>query len=129
MGKSNLEIAKKNLLRGSKEITGIKIQGYDFNQGVNYQKLIESFSSTGYQATHFSQAIAITNEMLKEKAFIYLGYTSNMVSSGLRDVFRYLIEHKKVNVVVTTAGGIEEDIIKCLGNFVLGDFRASGSTL
>jgi len=129
MAKSNLEIAKKNLLRGSKEIAGIKIQGYDFNQGINYQKIIESFSSTGYQATHFSQAISITNEMLKEKAFIYLGYTSNMVSSGLREVFRYLVEHKKIDVVVTTAGGIEEDIIKCLGDFILGDFRASGSIL
>jgi len=52
-----------------------------------------------------------------------------MVSSGLRDVFRYLVEHKKVNVAVTTAGGNEEDIIKCLGNFVAGDFRASGKEL
>jgi deoxyhypusine synthase len=67
--------------------------------------------------------------MINEKATIFLGYTSNMVSSGLRDVFRYLLEHKKVDVVVTTAGGIEEDIIKCLGNFVLGDFRASGQEL
>jgi deoxyhypusine synthase len=67
--------------------------------------------------------------MIKEKAFIFLGYTSNLVSSGLRDIFRYLVKHKKVNVVVTTAGGIEEDIIKCLGDFVLGDFRANGAEL
>ncbi|HLC63494.1 MAG TPA: deoxyhypusine synthase [Candidatus Nanoarchaeia archaeon] len=129
MGKSNLETAKKNLLRGSEEPQGIKIQGYDFNRGIDYKKIIASFSSTGYQATHLSQAISITQEMIKNKAFIYLGYTSNMVSSGLREVFRYLVEHKKVNVIVTTAGGIEEDIIKCLGSFILGDFRADGSTL
>jgi len=67
--------------------------------------------------------------MISDRAFIYLGYTSNMVSSGLRDIFRYLVQQKKVNIVVTTAGGIEEDIIKCLGNFILGDFRASGKLL
>jgi len=32
-------------------------------------------------------------------------------------------------VAVTTGGGIEEDFIKCLGNFVLGDFRAPGKEL
>jgi deoxyhypusine synthase len=52
-----------------------------------------------------------------------------MVTSGLREIFRYLAEHKKVDVMVTTVGGIEEDIIKCLGDFILGDFRASGKEL
>lgn len=67
--------------------------------------------------------------MIEKKAFIFLGYTSNMVSSGLRDIFRWLVKTKKVNVIVTTAGGIEEDIIKCLGTFTLGDFRANGNQL
>ncbi len=121
--------ARKNLLRKSEEPEGIAIKGYDFDEGVDFEKIIKSFSSTGFQATHLAKAIEITNKMISEKAFIFLGYTSNMVSSGLRDIFRYLVKHKKVNVVVTTAGGIEEDIIKCLGDFVLGDFRASGADL
>ena len=52
-----------------------------------------------------------------------------MVTSGLRDIFRYLAENKKVDVIVTTAGGIEEDIIKCLGDFKLGEFSCSGELL
>lgn len=35
----------------------------------------------------------------------------------------------KVDVLVTTAGGIEEDLIKCLGPFYLGDFSLSGKDL
>jgi deoxyhypusine synthase len=83
----------------------------------------------GAQASHLAKAIEIVNEMIEEKAFIYFGYTSSMVSSGLRDIFRWLVKHKKINAVVTTAGGIEEDIIKCLGDFVLGDFNADGEEL
>ncbi len=120
------KIARKNILRKSEEAKGIAIKGYDFDNGVDYKRIIESFKTTGFQATQLSKAIDITNKMIKDKAFVYLGYTSNMVSSGLRDVFRYLVKNKKVNTIVTTAGGIEEDIIKCLGDFVLGDFRASG---
>ena len=123
------KIARKNILRKSKELKGVIIKGYDFNQGVNYKKIVKSFSTSGHQASHLSKAIEIVNKMISDKAFIYLGYTSNMVSSGLRDIFRYLVQQKKVNIVVTTAGGIEEDIIKCLGNFILGDFRASGRLL
>lgn len=121
--------AKANLLRKSEEAEGLKVEGYNFDNGVDYSKIIDSYASTGYQAAHFSKAIGIVNEMIKNNSFIYLGYTSNLVSSGLRDVFRYLVQNKKVNFIVTTAGGIEEDIIKCLGKFVIGDFRASGKEL
>jgi len=125
----NEKKARKNLLRKGVEIRGIAIRGYDFNNGVNYPEIVKSFSSTGMQASHFYRAVEIINKMIDEKAFIFLGYTSNMVSSGLREVFRYLVEKRKINVVVTTAGGVEEDIIKCLGDFVLGDFITSGKDL
>lgn len=126
---TNEKIARKNLLRKSGESKGISVKGYDFNKGVDYSAIIKSYSSTGFQATHLSRAISVVNEMIADKAFIFLGYTSNMVSSGLRETFRWLVEHKKVNVVVTTTGGIEEDIIKCLGDFTIGDFRLSGEEL
>lgn len=125
----NEKIARKNLLRESEEAEGVKIEGYDFDRGVDYEKIVRGFSSVGFQASNLAKAIEITNEMIKEKAFVFLGYTSNMVSSGNRDIIRYLVKHKKVDVVVTTVGGIEEDIIKCLGDFVLGDFRAKGAEL
>ena len=123
------EITRKNILRKSEELTGIKIQGYDFNKGVDYEKLLDSYSSMGIQASNVFESIKIINEMISSKAFIYLGYTSNMVTSGVREIIRFLAENKKVNVLVTAAGGIEEDLIKCLGNFVLGDFRLSGPEL
>jgi len=123
------EIGRKNVLRSSDEIGGLDVKGYDFNKGIDYEKLLDSYLTTGFQATHFAKAIEIVDKMIKEKATIYLGYTSNLVTSGLREIFRYLAEHKKVDVIVTTAGGIEEDFIKCLGSFKLGKFSESGELL
>ena len=127
--KENEEIARENVLFDSEVINGISIKGYDFDNGIDYDKLIDSYLSTGFQATHFAKSINIINQMIEEKATIYLGYTSNLVTSGLREVFKYLAKNKKINVIVTTAGGIEEDIIKCLGDFKLGSFSASGELL
>ena len=76
------KIARKNLLRKSEETEGIAIRGYDFNEGVNYEEIVKSYGCTGFQASHLSKAIEITRKMISEKAFIFLGYTSNMVSSA-----------------------------------------------
>jgi len=121
--------ARKHVLKESEEINGIPIKGYDFNKGLDYNKLLDSFLSTGFQASNLAKAIDLIKQMRKEKCTIYLGYTSNMVTSGLRDIFRFLAEHKLVDVIVTTTGGIEEDIIKCFDPFILGDFNAEGKVL
>lgn len=60
---------------------------------------------------------------------IFLGYTSNMVSSGVRDTLRYLVQHKMVDAICTTAGGVEEDLIKCLKPTMVGDFNYDGGDL
>ncbi|KAH0719359.1 hypothetical protein KY285_015390 [Solanum tuberosum] len=130
-----------------------KIEGYDFNKGVNYAELIKSMVSTGFQASNLGDAIEIVNQMLDwrlshelpmedcseeetDVAYresvtckIFLGFTSNLVSSGVRDTVRYLVQHRMVDVVVTTAGGIEEDLIKCLAPTYKGDFSLSGAAL
>ncbi|KAG9159628.1 hypothetical protein Leryth_013602 [Lithospermum erythrorhizon] len=130
-----------------------KIQGYDFNGGVNYHQLLKSLSTTGFQASNLGDAIDVVNEMLdwkladecptedcsekeKDPAYresvkckIFLGFTSNLVSSGIRDIIRYLVQHHMVDVVVTTAGGVEEDLIKCLAPTYRGDFSLPGADL
>lgn len=63
------------------------------------------------------------------KCKIFLGYTSNLISSGLRETLRFLAQHKLVDVIVSTAGGIEEDFIKCLAKTYIGEFSLKGEDL
>ncbi len=127
--KSNESTAREAILKESEEIEGKSVKGYDFNNGIDFSKILDSFETVGAQATNLSKAVEIINKMRKEKVFIYLGYTSNMVSTGNREIIRYLAEHKMVDVLVTTAGGIEEDFIKCMGDFKIGSFNANGKEL
>lgn len=77
------------------------------------------------------QDIYEEDELIKRKrnCTIFLGYTSNMVSAGIRESIRYLVEHKMIDCIVTTAGGIEEDFIKCLAPTYIGSFELDGQTL
>ena len=95
-----------------------EIRGYDFEQEFNFQEFLNSYSLMGFQGTHLAQGIEIIKAMRREKATIFLSFTSNQVSSGNRDIIKYLVKHKKVDVLVTSAGGVEEDIIKCLTFFL-----------
>ncbi|XP_040046423.2 deoxyhypusine synthase isoform X1 [Gasterosteus aculeatus] len=128
-----------------------EIRGYDFNQGVDYRALLKSFLNAGFQATNFGLATQEINNMIKRRqqpvpalngvvedpstcpclrsCTIFLSCTSNLISCGVRESVRYLVEHQMVDVLVTTAGGIEEDLIKCWGPVYVGDFSLSGKDL
>ncbi|KAG4302415.1 hypothetical protein PCK1_001251 [Pneumocystis canis] len=152
----DFDLAQASVLVCSESMveTGVKVVGLDHNQypadpetdqtSLTIEALIQSMYTTGFQATNLAIAIDIINEMRNwrssgqegvsgdggdERCTIFLGYTSNLVSSGVRESIRYLVQHKKVSCIVTTAGGIEEDIIKCLDHTYLGSFELDGSEL
>ena len=106
-----------------------KVKGYNFDDEFDFQKFLNSYATTGFQASNISRGINICKEMQKSNSTIFLGYTSNMVTSGVRDIIRFLVQHKLVHALVTTGGGIEEDIIKVLKPFHIGVFNVSGRSL
>jgi deoxyhypusine synthase len=106
-----------------------EVHGYNFEDKFDLTAFIESYKTTGFQATQFGRAVDIVNEMIKKKSTIFLSCTSNIISSGLRDVVCYLAKNKHVQFIVTSAGGIEEDIIKSLNPFYIGTFDVKGKVL
>ncbi|EIW61430.1 Deoxyhypusine synthase [Trametes versicolor FP-101664 SS1] len=131
----------------------VSVKGPNFEQEVSLQQLLESYKRIGFQANSLGKAIDIVNKMRKwrlsdepvaedesedyldpevranTKCNVFLGYTSNLISSGLREILLYLAKHKHVTAIVTTAGGIEEDFIKCLGKTYLAEFNLDGAEL
>lgn len=107
------DIAASAVLLKSEElpVNTPRVRGYNWNNGINYNALLESYLDTGFQATNFGLAVKEINKMIahrvkplsedkidrheddefirrKSSCTIFLGFTSNMVSSGLRDTIR-----------------------------------------
>lgn len=132
MGKSEKKekIARESVLKKSNTLDGWpEIYGYDFEGDFDFEKFMKSFLNMGFQASNLGQAIEIVKNMRKDRASIFLAFTSNMGTCGVRENIKYLVKNNLVHVLSTTAGAIEEDIIKCFKPFVLGDFRAPGAIL
>jgi len=59
-----LEVAKRAVLSTSNLPVGIEqtVTGYDFNRGIHWEQLLDSFLHTGFQATHLGVAIQVFNK-------------------------------------------------------------------
>lgn len=101
-----------------------KIEGTIINGKTTIQELVENMENFGFQATQLSKAASLIKKMKKEKATVFLAFTSNMVSSGLREIIAELVKKKLVDVLITSVGSIEEDVMKTKKDFYLGDFNA-----
>ncbi|EFN80600.1 Probable deoxyhypusine synthase [Harpegnathos saltator] len=131
------ELARNAVLVHSISITPSEstVKGYDFNNGLDYHEILKAMRFSGFQATNFGLAVEEIKQMLNQRDIpliedqidsleedefikrkysctIFLGYTSNMV-----------------DCIVTTAGGVEEDLIKCLAPTYLGKFSYDGKLL
>lgn len=99
------------------------VQDFKWNRGMQVKDLVSSYQSLGYQSVELSKASNVIVKMKKDNAKIFLTYTSNMVTSGLRGFFAQIVKLGMANVLVTTVGGIEEDIMKAMGEkFKIGRF-------
>ncbi|EHL03014.1 putative Deoxyhypusine synthase [Glarea lozoyensis 74030] len=134
-------VADAVLVNGSMPSGSQKVEELDFNafagRPITVDDLMSGMNHMGFQASSIGEAVRIINDMRawrdpedpSVKTTIFLGYTSNLISSGLRGTLRYLAQHKHISVIVTTAGGIEEDLIKCLGDTYMGAFSTPGAGL
>ena len=103
----------------------MKIKDFTWKEGITVKDLVQSYGQIGYQSVELAKAADVFVKMKKNNAKIYLTFTSNMVTSGLRGFFAQLIELKIADVIVTTVGGIEEDIMKATGeDFRIGKFSS-----
>ena len=101
------------------------VKDLKWKPGINVNELVESLGNVVFQSTELEKAKQTIIKMKKDGAKIYLTFTSNMVTSGLRGFFAQLIKLGIPDVIVTTVGGIEEDIMKAHGEeFVIGDFSS-----
>ena len=97
---------------------------------MSINECVDSFANLGYQAIELAQATKVVLKMKQTNSKIFLTFTSNMVTSGLRGFFAQLCEMKIPNILVTTSGAIEEDIMKSLGeSFELSHFHADDTSL
>jgi deoxyhypusine synthase len=64
METDDIAIAKEAVFAKSSlhnsEFKATEVCGYDFNLGIDYEKILDSYLTTGFQATHLAKAICVS---------------------------------------------------------------------
>ena len=107
-----------------------RVKDIKWQEGITASELVERLGEVGFQGTGLNKAAEIIADMKRNRARIYLTFTSNMVTSGLRGLFAQMINLGLADVIVTTTGGIEEDIMKAMGDeFLIGEYDSDDVSL
>jgi deoxyhypusine synthase len=107
-----------------------KVKDFLWKPEMKVEELVDSYANLGFQSIELSEAMNVVMKMKRNGAKIFLTFTSNMVTSGLRGFFAQLCGLKIPNILVTTSGAIEEDLMKAMGeDFELSNFHADDYAL
>jgi deoxyhypusine synthase len=100
-----------------------KVKDFKWKENMSVFEFFEQFKNLGFQSRELYLASEIITKMKKENAKIFLSFTSNMMTSGLRGFFAQIIKNNLVDVIITTVGGLEEDIMRAKGeDFLITSF-------
>ncbi len=101
------------------------VKDLKWHKGMKVTELVNDMSGIGFQSIELSKGVDTVVKMKKNGAKIFLTFTSNMATSGLRGFFAQIIKLGMADIIVTTVGGLEEDIMKSVGEkFIIGDFNS-----
>jgi deoxyhypusine synthase len=105
------------------------VRDFAIGKGMKASELSAAISSSGFQGREIGEAIRIIKEMKKEKATVFLSFTANMAATGLRGVIAQLTKEKFVDVIITTGGALDHDLMRTGKDYMLGDFSLDDGEL
>jgi len=92
----------------------------------NFSKLIDIYRKMGgFSVDFLVNASEILIKMLEDnKCKIFLGFTANLIATGLRGLISSLLRYHLVDTIITTGGTIDHDIARALGGkYYKGKFQ------
>ncbi|MFA5108271.1 MAG: deoxyhypusine synthase [Candidatus Micrarchaeia archaeon] len=100
-----------------------KVEGFCIKPDMKVSQLLEQMENAGLQATEVGKAALLLKEINKSDAKVFLAFTTNMVSCGMREIFAQLCKEKKVDAIITAIGSVEEDVMKSFSSFEIASFE------
>jgi len=95
----------------------------DLDSIEGFGELLESYCNAGgFMAPKIGEAYKLMSEMFNGEYTVFISFPADLVATGLRGVFRKLVEAKLVDYVITTCGTWDHDIARSLDKYYVGNF-------
>ncbi|MBM5804689.1 MAG: deoxyhypusine synthase [Candidatus Verstraetearchaeota archaeon] len=120
---SGSKIGKRREIRDS--LIADKVKDLFVDGRMDIVTLVQGFSKMGgFMAPHLAKASEILKEMTAGGTTVFLSFTGNVVSTGLRGVIAQMVRKGLVNAIVTTCGALDHDLARAYGGrYSCGEFE------
>ncbi|MBI3965029.1 MAG: deoxyhypusine synthase family protein [Chloroflexi bacterium] len=83
--------------------------------GRSVRDLLGGLAETSYQGRNLGTALGLWEQMLQDRTTIILCFAGAMVAAGMRSLVSFLIEHRYVDVLVSTGANLSHDVVESFG--------------
>ncbi len=107
-----------------------EVKDFSVSRGEKAGGLVGKFAAAGFQATELGRAVEVLKRMRADKDCLkFLAFTANMVASGLRGCIAQLVAEGFADVIITTGGSIDHDVIKSFAPYEVATFGEDDAKL
>ncbi|MEM3578995.1 MAG: deoxyhypusine synthase [Candidatus Bathyarchaeia archaeon] len=92
-----------------------KLEPIEVKTPKKISELLAEMAKTGFQGRKLGEIVEVWEEMLKDDVVIFFGFTGSMSTTGQWKIVNWLIEHRFIDVIVSTGANISEDILEAMG--------------
>ena len=113
-----------------KNLTEKKLEPIEVNKK-SVSELLSSMAKTGFQGKSLGRVVDTWEEMVKDPNLtIIMGYAGSLSTTGQWKIVKWLMEHRYIDVLVSTGANISEDIIEAMGfNYYQGHHQVDDTEL
>ncbi len=87
-------------------------------------------NSGGFSAKKFGVGCAILEEVMSnDECYTFLSTPAAPMSTGMRGIIRHMVEHKRVDAIITTCGFLDHDVARTYTDYYKGDFMMDDAAL
>jgi deoxyhypusine synthase len=109
-------MGKKIDRKKKKEYLSVPIQSIDLEKVDSIADLVDAFSKASIQSRAMAECVDVYRQMLEDKEVtIMVGITGALIAGGLRKVIRDMVEHRLVDVLVSTGAILYQDTYQARG--------------
>lgn len=102
----------------------------EISPGMTCSELLEGLESCSFQGRRLARAARIWTEALQDDVTVWMGLGGAMVPAGMRKVIVSLMEHRYIDILVSTGANLYHDLHETMGNFhYLGSHHADDRVL
>ena len=92
-----------------------EVEPFRIEEKLTAAQILEKMSNTAFQGRNLGRAARVWEKAISENVTILMGLSGAMVPAGMREIVRFCIEKKMIDVLVSTGANLFHDVHEALG--------------